>query len=310
MSDENTALGQVRAALRRDVRARIGASLLVGFALLALIGPLLCGDPDALVGVPLQAPSWAHWLGTTGQGQDVLAQTLVGTRTSLSIGFSVGLAVVVIGAMVGALAGMMGGVVDAVVSWFIQVSLVLPGLPLAIVVAAYLPSGPFTVAAVLILTGWAWNARVARSQTLALRRRDFVQAARVAGDGPVRILFSVLLPNLSSLLFAQLIGSVTYAIGAEVGLEFLGLGDVSTVTWGTNLYWAANDSALLTGAWWTFVPSGLCIALLGFGLVLLGNGLDEITNPRLRSARPWTAWLIAHGSAPTPSTPVVRAKIS
>jgi len=185
----------------------------------------------------------------------------------------------------------------------------LPGLPLAIVVAAYLPAGPLTIAAVLIFTGWAWNARVIRSQTQALSRRDFVAAARVAGDRPVRIITTVLLPNLSSLVFAQLIGSVTYAIGAEVGLEFLGLGDVSTITWGTNLYWAANDSALLTGSWWTFVPSGVCIAVLGYGLVLVSSGLDEITNPRLRSARPWGSWLQARGFTPptaAASTPVVR----
>jgi peptide/nickel transport system permease protein len=117
----------------------------------------------------------------------------------------------------------------------------------------------------------------------------------VAGAGPARIVVGVLLPNLASLLFAQLVGSVTYAIGAEVGLEFLGLGDVATVTWGTNLYWAANDAALLTGAWWTFVPAGLCVALFGLGLVLVGGALDEVTNPRLQSARPWLRWLRGRG---------------
>lgn len=291
-------------ALRSDRQATAGALLLGAFVLLAVVGPLLVGDPDALVGMPHQPPSAAHWLGTTGQGQDVLAQAVVGTRVSLAIGFAVGLAVVLVGALVGVTAGYAGGAVDGALSLLFNVFLVLPGLPLAIVLAAYLPGGPATIALVLIITGWAWNARVVRAQTLALRQRDFVSAAIVSGEGPLRVVLFELLPNMTSLLVAQVIGSTVYAIGAQVGLEFLGLGDVSRVTWGTNLYWAANDSALLVGAWWTFVPTGLCVALVGFGLTLLNSGFDEVTNPRLRTERVWRAWLLGQGLRPGRSTPV------
>ena len=293
------------AAIRGDRRASLGAALLAAFAVVGLVGPWLVGSPDALVGVPLQPPSLAHWLGTTGQGQDVLAQTVVGTRVSLLLGFGVGGAVVLLGALLGIAAGYFGGRVDAVLSLVFNVFLVLPGLPLAIVVAAYLPSGSLTVAAVLVLTGWAWNARVLRAQTLSLRRRDFVAAAVVSGESHLRIVVAELLPNLTSIIVAQLISSAVYAIGAQVGLEFLGLGDVSAVSWGTNLYWATNDSALLTGAWWTFVPTGLCVALVGFALTLLNSGFDEVTNPRLRTERAWRAWLLGAGLTPTRSTPVV-----
>ena len=292
-------------AIRRDRKASIGAALLALFALLGIVGPWLVGAPDALVGVPLQPPSGAHWLGTNGQGQDVLAQVVVGTRVSLAIGFGVGLAVVLFGALVGITAGYFGGRVDALLSVLFNVFLVLPGLPLAIVIAAYLPSGPLTLALVLVVTGWAWNARVLRAQTLALRRRDFVAAAVVAGESNWRILTAEILPNMTSLVVAQTIGSTVYAIGAQVGLEFLGLGDVSTVTWGTNLYWAQNDSALLTGAWWTFAPTGLCVALVGFALTLLNSGFDEVTNPRLVMERAWRAHLLARGRRPERSTPVV-----
>jgi len=304
-----TLLAPLRASLAlvwRVPRARMGLLLLGAFTLLALIGPLFLGDPDALVARPLQPPSWAHWLGTSGQGQDVLAQTIMGTRRSLAIGFGVGVAVVVLGALIGIVAATVSGVVDTALSSLTQIVLVLPGLPLAIVIAAYLPSGPLTVVLVLVLTGWAWNARVVRSQALTLRSRDFVAAARVAGDSPWAIMTTAILPNLSSLLFSQLVGSVTYAIGAEVGLGFLGLGDVSVVTWGTNLYWATNDGALLTGAWWTFVPSGLCIALVGYALVLLSSGLDEVSNPRLRSHAPFVRFVTAGGGVVGQATPVVR----
>ncbi len=292
-------------AIRRDRRATAGFVLLSLFVLVAIAGPWLAGDPSALVGVPLQPPSSQHWLGTTGQGQDVLAQLVAGARVSLAIGFGVGLAVVLVGALVGVTAAYFGRWVDGVLSLLFNVFLVIPGLPLAIVIAAYLPSGPLTLALVLIVTGWAWNARVLRSQTLALRNRDFVAAAIVAGESNWRIITREILPTMTSLLVAQVIGSTTYAIGAQVGLEYLGLGDVSAVTWGTNLYWAQNDSALLTGAWWTFVPTGLCVALVGFALTLLNSGFDEISNPRLQLERAWRAHLARRGQVPTRSTPVV-----
>lgn len=290
-------------AIRRDRKASLGVALIGLFVLVGLIGPWFVAA-DAQVTLPLQPPSFAHWFGTTGQGQDVLAQTVMGTRVSLLIGFAVGGAVVLIGALMGVAAGYYGGRVDAVLSLVFNVFLVLPGLPLAIVIAAYLPSGPGTVALVLIVTGWAWNARVMRAQTLMLRQRDFVAAAVVSGESSLRIIVHEILPNMTSLLVAQVIGSAVYAIGAQVGLEFLGLGDVSIVTWGTNLYWATNDSALLTGAWWTFVPTGLCVALVGFGLVMLNSGFDEITNPRLQLERAWRAWLLGRGVPVTRSTPV------
>jgi peptide/nickel transport system permease protein len=293
-------------AIRRDRKATLGAALLAAFTLMAVVGPWFVGDPTALVGMPLQPPSWAHLLGTNGQGQDVLTQLVAGSRVTLAIGAIVGVSVVLLGAAIGVPAGYFGGRVDGALSVLANVFLVLPGMPLAIVIAAYLPSGPATVALVLVVTGWAWNARVLRSQTLAVRRRDFVAAAVVAGESDLRVLAVEILPNMLSILVAQVVGSTVYAIGAQVGLEFLGLGDVSRVTWGTMLYWAQNDSALLTGAWWTFVPAGLCVALVGFALTMLNSGFDEITNPRLQLERAWRAHLARRGRTAERSTPVVR----
>ena len=292
--------------IRRDRKATFGVAVLIVFVLVALFGPVIVGDADRLVGVPLQAPSSDHWLGTNGQGQDVLARLVVGTRVSLAIGFAVGIIVVLFGALIGVTAGYFGGRIDGLLSLFLNVFLVIPGLPLAIIIAAYLPSGPYTLGLVLVLTGWAWNARVLRAQTLSQRKRDFVAAAVVAGESNFRIVTREILPTLTSLLMAQMIGSTVYAIGAQVGLEFLGLGDVSSVTWGTILYWAQNDGALLTGAWWTFVPTGLCIAIVGFGLTMLNSGFDEITNPRLQMERAWRSYLTIRGREATRSTPVVH----
>ncbi|RKH10180.1 ATP-binding cassette domain-containing protein [Corallococcus sp. CA053C] len=273
-------------SLLRHRKAAVGGGLLLFFLLLSLVGPWFVMDPKDLVGRPHQPPSAAHWFGTTGQGQDVLAQTVVGARETLAVGFAVGALVTLVGALVGVTAGYLGRRVDDVLSLTTNVFLVIPGMPLAIVLGAYLPSGPFRMVAVLTVAGWAWNARVFRAESLALRGRDFVSAAVVTGESHSRIVSRELLPNMASLLGSSFIGNTLYAVGAQVGLEFLGLGDVSAVTWGTNLYWAGNDAALLTRSWWIFVPTGLCIALVGFALTLLSSAIDELTNPALRVHKP------------------------
>ncbi|WP_224367904.1 ABC transporter permease [Hyalangium versicolor] len=294
--------------LLENRKALAGAVLILLFLLLALLGPVLMpGDASAFVGPPSQPPSSEFLLGTTAQGQDVLMQTIVGARTSLMVGFLTGLIVMVIGALVGMAAGFLGGWVDSVLSFLTNIFLIMPGLPLAVVIAAYLKPGPVTIGLVLVITGWAWNARLLRAQILSLREKDFVLASIVSGEGRFRIIFREILPNMTSLLMSGFISATVYAIGAEVGLEFLGLGDVSTVTWGTNLYWASNDAAMLTGAWWTVVPTGLCVALVGFALVLVNFAIDEITNPRLRSERSWTQMLKSNNLEGGLTTPVVRA---
>jgi peptide/nickel transport system permease protein len=273
-------------SLGRSGKVTVGAALVLAFVLLALGAPLFApGDPAALVGAPHQPPSAQHLFGTTGQGQDVLAQTIRGSRITIGVALVTGLAVIALAAAIGVSAGYFGGWIDEGLSVVMNVSLILPGLPLAVVLASYLPPGPVTMAAVLTLTGWAWNARVLRAQALSLREKDFVAAAVVSGEGSLRIIVREILPNMASVVVASFIGATLYAVGAQVGLEFLGLGDLGRVTWGTNLYWASNNAALLTGAWWTVVPTGLCVALLGAGLALLNFGIDEITNPRLRAER-------------------------
>ncbi|HSZ82951.1 MAG TPA: dipeptide/oligopeptide/nickel ABC transporter permease/ATP-binding protein [Polyangia bacterium] len=280
-----TALSESLRRFFASRKAAFGAAVVAAFAVMAIVGPFVVGDPTAFVAVPHLPPSWSHLLGTTGQGQDVLAQTVAGARVTLLVGFTVGVFVTLVGAFIGITAGYLGGRADAVLSVLVNVFLVIPGLPLAIVLAAYLPPGPGSIVIVLSFAGWAWSARVFRAQALVLRNREFIQAAIVSGEGALRVVFVELLPNMASLVASAFITTTVYAIGAEVGLEFLGLGDPGSVTWGTNLYWASNDSALLTGAWWTFVPTGVCVALVGFALTMLSYAIDEVTNPRLAAGR-------------------------
>ena len=265
-------------------KAMIGIGIVLFFVLVAIIGPLFVHtDPSAFSNDVLVPPSTAHLLGTTQTGQDILSQLVVGTRISILFGFATGLVVTALSIIVGLIAGYLGGIVDDALTLLINVFLVLPGFPLAVVLAAYLPSkGPLTVALVIALTSWAYQARVLRAQTLSMRHRDFVDAARSNGESTWRIIFFEIFPNEIAIVAAGFVGTAIYVILAAAGLEFLGLGDVSVIDWGTMFYWAQNNDALLLGAWWWYVAPGLCIALLGAGLALINFGIDEIANPRLR----------------------------
>lgn len=264
---------------------RIGLSIVGFFVLVAIFAPVFIhGDPEAFGPDVLAAPSAQHWLGTTQTGQDVFLQVVLGTRLTILIGFAVGIMATFLSVVVGVSAAYFGGVVDEILSVLTNVFLVLPALPLAIILSSYVTvKGPLPLAVVITLTGWAWGARVLRAQTLSLRRRDFVEAARASGEGHLRIMFAEILPNEIAIVMSSLIFTIIYAILAEMGLEFIGLGDVTVNSWGNMLFWASNDNALLVGAWWWVVPPGLCMAVLGAGLAFINFGIDEITNPRLRT---------------------------
>ena len=288
-------------------KAVFGAALLAVFILVAGLAPVIApGDPTRFVGRQHQPPSIQHWLGTTGQGQDVFVQVVRGARVSLFIGFSVGLLITLLGLAIGMTAGYLGGLADGLLNVFTNVFLIIPALPLLITLASFLPPGTATVVAVLTLTSWAWPARVFRAQTLSLREKDFVSAAVVSGESTPRIIFLEILPNMMSLVVSSFFGNVIYAIGADVGLAFLGFENVNTVSWGTMLFWAQNNSALLQGAWWTFVPPGLCVALVAFATTLMIYAVDEVTNPRLRSEKEITRVLKKYRVASQSATPVVR----
>lgn len=266
---------------------KLGAGLgLAGLIVLfGLFGPLLTGDPATIRDIGLTPPGGEHLLGTTLTGQDVLAQLASATRGSLWIGALVGVMATVLSGIFGIVGAYAGGVVDEVFSLFSNVMLVIPGLPLVIVIAGFVPPdqrGTWTISLVLAITGWAASARVLRAQTLSLRNRDYVAAARVSGEKTWRVIGVEILPNLLPILASQFVFTVVLAILSEAGLSFLGLGAANSSTLGTMLYYAQNGFALQREAWWWFVPPGLVIALFGGALALINFSIDEIINPRLR----------------------------
>ena len=277
-------LGRTFGVLWSNGKARIGLLMLGFFVLVAIFAPLIApyGPSDNGFGRSLPG-SAAHWFGTTAAGEDVLSQLISGARISVYVGFAAGLLSTFVAVVVGLLWGYLRNWVGDVINFVVNLFLVVPGLPLMIVIAAYLQNGGIgMIILVVVITGWAWGARVLRSQTQSLRSRDFVTAAQFSGEGTFRIVFREILPNMVSLIVASFFGAATAAILAEAGLEFLGLGDSSTVSWGTMLFWAQNSNALLRGQWALLFAPGLCIALLATSMTLINFGVDALSNPRLR----------------------------
>ncbi|TMB99984.1 MAG: dipeptide/oligopeptide/nickel ABC transporter permease/ATP-binding protein, partial [Chloroflexi bacterium] len=238
-------------------------------------------------------PSSAHWLGTTVFAQDVLSQVLASTQATLFVGLLAAAIATCLSILFGVSAGYFGGGTDEVLSLVSNVFLAIPGLPLLIVLADYVPtagSSIFLVAIIIAVTAWAYSSRVLRAQTLSLRNRDFVEAARVSGEGRIRIIVVELLPNLIPIVAASFLFTTLYAIYAYVAIAFLGLGGSPTSSppglwnWGEMLREGFANNAIRGGWWWWWAPPGLCVALLGTGLALLNFGIDEFINPRLRAA--------------------------
>jgi peptide/nickel transport system permease protein len=279
--------GNLWRAIRTNRKATVGMVILLVFVVLAITPQWLApGDPAAEIYERMAGPSGAHWLGTTAYGQDILSEVIWGARPALIIAIVAGLFATVLSVLIGVSAAYLGGVADDVLNLLTDVFLVIPTLPLVIVIAAYASHHSLGVLIiVLVITGWSYGARQLRSQALSLRNRDFLQAAKVRGERRSYIIVFELLPTMTSLIVANFLGAALYAILTAAGLEFLGLGDTSSVDWGTMLYWAQNNEALQTGQYlWATIP-GLCIAVLGTAFALLNNAFDEISNPALRPVR-------------------------
>jgi peptide/nickel transport system permease protein len=281
------ALGRLTRAVRRSRKATAGTILLAVFCFVALFPGLIAhDDPNATVYPRSLGPSAAHLLGTTALGQDIFAQTVWGTRQVLIIAIGVGLLSTGIAVLIGVAAAYLGGLWDGSLSLLTDVLLVIPLFPLLIVIATYVQNaGTLVLVLVLTLTGWSYTARQLRSQALSLRKKDFLEAARVRGERRMYIVLVEIIPTMTSLLVASFLTNALYAVLFGSSLQFIGLGDPNSVSWGTMLYWAENNEALQTGQYlWAVVP-GACIAALGAAFALLNYAFDEIGNPALRPVR-------------------------
>ncbi len=274
VSSRRGVIGTIARGLTANRKAMAGLVLFGFFVLLAIFAPVVAPyDPHAL--------QFNQML-----RQDIFSQLVFGTRESLLIAVAAGLGATLISVVIGVSAAYLGGWWDHVLNLFTDVFLVLPTLPLMIIVGTYLNNrGLLVLIAVIVITGWSYGARQLRSQALSLRNREFLEAARARGERSLYIIVFEVLPNMTSLIVAIFFGAALYAVLAAAGLQFIGLGDPNSLSWGTMLYWAQANGALLAGSpAWVLAP-GLCIAALGAAFALINYAFDEISNPALRPRR-------------------------
>lgn len=265
----------------------IGAAMLIIIVAAAVFAPWVAPyDPYERVQVEpadiLAPPDARHLLGRDDAGKDVFSQLVYGARVSLLVGFTASFVSMFIGTTVGLIAGYKGGWIDNALMRVVDFLLVIPDLPLALVIISVWGRGLWKIILVISLLGWTYTARLVRAQTLSIKERQFVMRARAIGAGDRRIILRHILPLVLPLIIAQAVLDISASILAESSLSFLGLGDPTLVTWGNMLNFAF-ERAVSRQAWWFLLPPGFAILWVTLALILIGNTLEEIVNPRIKS---------------------------
>ncbi|MCD6551431.1 ABC transporter permease [Thermotoga sp.] len=279
---------QVLKDLLRDARFRFGFIvfvILVGLSVLSFFSPY---NPYLWNQVPRDLPpQWPHILGTNSMGQDIFWKLTFAVRNSLIMSLIAGLVSRVIAIIIGMIAGYKGGTTDRVLMFLSDSFLVIP-LFIIIVLVATMVRGRLSLPMLGLLLGifgWAWDARVIRSQVLSLRERDFTYTALLSGSSAFSIAFKEYLPFLIPLIFATLIGNMSWAIGMEITLAILGVSNLDIPTLGTMLQWSINYQALLLGYWWWVLTPVVTSIFLFIALYLISISISEYLDPRMRVQR-------------------------
>ncbi len=262
----------------------VGLILLSGLLIFAIFpGRFAPYDPTESVARPFVEPTGAHPLGTNDIGQDILSELIWGTRASLLTGLTVSILSVTIGTVAGLISGYFTNVFSGLIMILVDLVLVLPFFPLIILLGAYLGPSQRNVILILVLVSWAIPARLVHSRVLIMNNIPYIEAARAFGSSDYRIIRRHIWPATRAIALVQLVMLTASAILAEAGLSFLGLGNPSTKSWGTMLYFAQVSGVFLGDSWkWWVVPTGLMITISVLSLVLLGYWLERRLEPNLR----------------------------
>lgn len=267
--------------------SRAGLIIMAGFILIAALADLIAPyNPYERVSQPFQPPSEGHWLGTDDLGRDIFSQLIYSARLSLLIGFISAVAATMIGTLLGLIAGYYGGKADELLMRFTDLWLAFPNLLftiLLVVLFAPLAGNRLVPIVIAIAIGsWPTAARLIRSAVISIKQSQYIESARALGASNARIIFKHILPNTSSLIIVEVITLMGNAMLTEASLSFLGLGDPRAISWGMMLHYALLRNAIYLGMWWWFLPPGIMISLAVLAVILLGTGLEEYFNPRLR----------------------------
>ncbi len=272
----------------RKPQALIGTIMLAIVLFAAVFAPLIAPyDPYQRLRVQpvdlFAPPDAEHLLGRDDAGKDIWSQLIYGARVSLTVGFAASLVSMGIGTSVGLISGYYGGTIGNLLMRLVDFLMVVPDLPLMLVIIAVWGRGLFNIILVIGLLGWTYTARLVRSQTLSIKERQFILRTKSIGASNTRIILRHILPQVLPLIVAQTVLDISASILAESSLSFLGLGDPNLVSWGSMLNFALDRGAVSRQAWWFLLPPGFAILWVTLALILIGNGLEEIVNPRIKS---------------------------
>jgi peptide/nickel transport system permease protein len=268
----------------RNKLAVAGLIVLSAFVILALLAPVVTPfKPDAINLTAIEmAPNAAHWLGTDEVGRDVLTRLLYGTRVSLLVGVCATLLQLIIGVVLGTLAGFYGGWVDNLIMRLVDIMMCFPFFIIAISLAALLEPGLLSLILIIGLLQWTHIARIIRIEIMALKQREFIEAAKALGLNHFEIIRQHILPNVAGPLIVYTTLAIAQAILLEAGLSFLGLGIRQPMpSWGTMLA-AAQSMRVLQFCWWLWIPAGLMVFLTVLSINFLGDGLRDALDPKIK----------------------------
>jgi peptide/nickel transport system permease protein len=269
--------------VRQQPQAMVGLAVLVAVIVVALLAPYIAPyDAHTKVGPIYQAPSSKHLLGLDDGGIDVLTLILWGSRVSLIVGFAATFVAMVIGGGIGLVAGYFGGKTDIALMRVTDYFLVIPDIPLMIAAAAIWGRSLINIILIIGLIYWTSTARLIRAQVKSVRERVYVKRARTLGASNTRLMMKHVLPQVAPLLVANTVLMMAFAIFAETAIAFLGLGDPTAISWGRLIENAFEGNAVILGAWWAVVPPGVCVAVVILACTMLGQGIEDALNPRLK----------------------------
>jgi len=275
---------------KENLIGKIGLSLLIIFSLMAIgsfFPPLIDPMYHPMTGVDPHishstGPSLRHWLGTDFIGRDILCQLLAGARIAFMVGISAAFMSIALGTVIGMIAGYSGKIVDTLLMRLADMIMVMPTLLVVLILSVLFGQlNIWTIVVLIALFRWPGVSRVIRAQTLSLKQRPFVEAAKVAGASHLRIIFRHIMPNVLPLALLYMTFRVTSAIIIEAALAFLGFGDPGTVSWGMMLQWVWKTGHMFQAPYW-LLPPGICISLLTLSFYMLGRAMEEVLDPRLR----------------------------
>lgn len=266
---------------RRSLAGVVGLATIALLAIVAVMADLIApANPFALSPESFRPPGLRHLMGTDDLGRDIWSGVVYGARVSLLVGLLTAGASTLFGILIGGVSGYYGGTIDDVLMRLTEFFMVIPRFFLALVIIALFGASLWGIILVLAALSWPMTARLFRAEVLRLKSLEYVVAARAMGCEDVPILLKQILPNALSPIIVNISVQVAYAIILEAGLSFLGLGDPSSMSWGVML---SNAQQFLRRAWWTATFPGLAIFLAVFGFNLVGDGLNDALNPRLRT---------------------------